>query len=82
MTIAYGRMTPDELVEHFMDENGLAPFLDLQQEGIPLEDWNWPRIANFLGAFSRGYLTFSPAYLADLYAMQIDRISRSQDVAA
>ena len=74
--IDYGRLTPDELVDLFIDENGLAPFVEIQQKGIPYEDWDWWRITVDLAAFSRGYLTFSPEYLKDLYEMQRARVDR------
>jgi hypothetical protein len=66
-------MTPDELVEHLVDEGGLRTFIEVQQSGIAYEDWDWRALTVFLQGFSRGYLTFSPAYLRDLYEMQRDR---------
>lgn len=73
MSIDYGHMSPDELVDHFMDEDGIAPFIDIQQKGIPFTDWDWRQITIDLQAFSRGRLTFSPEYLRDLYEMQAQR---------
>lgn len=70
--IDYAAMSRDELVDHFIDENGLVAFLDVQQRGIPYADWNWKRITLDLMAFSH-YLQFSPAYLKDLYEMQKGR---------
>jgi hypothetical protein len=71
--IDYGRLEPDALVEHLIDENGLADFLEIQQSGIALEDWDWREITLHLQAFSRGHLTFSPDYLQALYALQCER---------
>lgn len=71
--IDYGVMSADELVEHLIDENGLATFLDTQQAGIPKEDWDWVVITRDLQAFSHGLLTFSPGYLQELYEMQCQR---------
>lgn len=70
--IDYGHMTRDELVDHFIDENGLAQFIDTQQAGRDRSEWDWRIIARDLMAFSR-YLTFSPAYLEELYDMQTGR---------
>lgn len=72
--IEYGRMTPDELVEHLIDEQGLVAFLDTQWANKPYEDWDWNRATVHLQGFSRGHLTFSPQYLRDLYEMQRDRL--------
>ncbi len=90
--IDYGRMSTDELVEHFIDERGLADFIDLQyknwpQEGDPhhkpepLPPWDWRIISRDLMALSRGYLTFSPAYLKELYEMQSASGTRTELVA-
>ena len=68
--IEYGKMTPDELVEHLIDENGLAAFIDIQQANRPQDEWDWREITLHLQGFSKGYLTFSPEYLEDLYRMQ------------
>ena len=68
-------MTPDEFVDHLIDENGLVRFLDVQQDKVPYEDWDWTAITLHLQAFSRGYLTFSPEYLKDLYEMQRGRLA-------
>lgn len=75
--IEYGRMTPDEFVDHCIDENGLAGFIDTQQANNPRprDEWDWNVIAVHLQGFSRGYLTFTPAYLRDLYEMQRERLS-------
>lgn len=70
--IDYGSMDRDQLVDHFIDENGLAKFLDTQQAGIPREEWDWRIIARDLMAFSR-YLQFSPSYCEELYDMQKQR---------
>ncbi len=79
----YARMTSEELVEHFIDDNGLAPFIDLQQKGVPFAEWDWRSLAVYLQAFSRGYLTFSPEYLEELYEMQAQRIaSKALEIAA
>jgi hypothetical protein len=68
--IDYGSMTTEMLVDHFIDEAGLARFIDIDQTGIPFEDWDWRSIAIHLHGFTRGHLTFSPEFLRDLYAMQ------------
>ncbi len=73
--VDYRSMSSDELVDHFIDENGLAAYLDLQQRGISHSDWDWRIIARDLAAFTHGYLTFSPEYLAGLYEMQLERIA-------
>ena len=75
-------MTPDELVDHLIDEQGLVLFLDTQQKGKRYEDWDWHAITSHLAGFSRGYLTFSPAYLKDLYEMQSGRLSHDQEMVA
>lgn len=71
----YGRMTPEEFVEHLIDEQGLVAFLDTQWANQPYEDWDWKRATTHLQGFSRGYLTFSPGYLKDLYEMQRARLA-------
>lgn len=80
--IEYGKLSPDELVDLLLDEEGLVAFLDTQQRNIPYEDWEWDIITRDLIAFSRGYLTFSPEYLRDLYEMQRDRIAAQAERAA
>jgi hypothetical protein len=70
--VDYGRMSKDELVDHFIDEGGLAAFLEVQHGGPLDEHSNWLLIARDLRAFC-SYLTFSPAYLQDLYEMQKER---------
>lgn len=70
--IDYAHMTRDELVDHFIDDNGLAQFIDTQQAGIDRGEWDWHLIARDLMAFSH-YLQFSPAYLEELYDMQKGR---------
>lgn len=72
--IDYAAMSGDELIDHFIDDNGLAQFLDTQQAGIAREDWDWQLMARDLMAFSH-YLQFSPAYLEELYDMQKARIA-------
>jgi hypothetical protein len=79
-TFDYGQLTPDELLDHLLDENGLAPFIEIQQTGIPREEWDWIAITVHLQGFTRGYLTFSPEYLESLYEMQRER--RADEVAA
>lgn len=76
MSPDYGRMEPDALVEHLVDENGLVAFLDTQQAGREYGDWDWRAITVHLQGLSRGRLTFSPEYLRDLYEMQRDRIAQ------
>ncbi len=71
--VDYGRMSRDELIDHFIDEGGLAQYLETQNGGPLGADANWPLINRDLIAFSRGYLTFSPQYLQDLYEMQKGR---------
>ena len=80
--IEYGRMSPDEFVDHCIDENGLVTFIDTQQKGRRYEDWDWNAIAVHLQGFSRGYLTMSPAYLKDLYEMQAGRLPQSEELVA
>ena len=70
--VDYGRMSKDELVDHFIDENGLAAFLETQHGGPLDEHSDWPIITRDLRAFCP-YLTFSPHYLEDLYRMQKER---------
>ena len=70
--IDYAAMSRDELIDHFIDENGLAVFIDTQQQGIERSEWDWRLIARDLMAFSH-YLTFSPQYLEELYDMQKGR---------
>jgi hypothetical protein len=70
--IDYASMSRDELVDHFIDDNGLAHFLDVQYAGIEPALWDWRIIARDLYAFC-SYLTFSPEYLKELYAMQKER---------
>lgn len=65
----YGSMSRDELVDHFIDDNGLAHFIDVQQKGVDPAEWDWAILARDLRAFCP-YLTFSPEYLQELYAMQ------------
>lgn len=75
MSPDYGRMEPDALVEHLVDENGLVAFLDTQQSGREYVDWDWRAITVHLQGFSRGRLTFSAEYLRDLYEMQRERLA-------
>lgn len=70
--IDYGHMTRDELVDHFIDDNGLVRFIDTQQAGMPRDEWDWQVITRDLMAFSH-YLQFSPEYLEELYDMQKTR---------
>lgn len=74
----YASLTADELVEHLIDENGLAAFLDIQQKGIPYEQWDWFTITRDLQAFSHGLLTFSPSFLHELYELQQSRLEKEQ----
>jgi hypothetical protein len=60
--------------DHFLDENGLAPFIQIQQTNIPREEWDWRAITVDLQTFTRGHLTFSPEYLEELYEMQSTRL--------
>lgn len=76
----YGRMTLDELLDHFLDEDGLAPFIEIQQKGVPREEWDWRAITLHLQGFTRGHLSFSPEYLEDLFVLQHGR--REQGKAA
>lgn len=80
--IDYGHMDPEELVDHFIDENGLARFIDVQQRGVPREDWDWRALTVFLQAFTKRRLTFSPEYLQDLYKMQLAREAIAEEAAA
>lgn len=68
--VDYGAMDTEALLDHLLDENGLAPFIDTQQKGIPRADWDWRAITVFLMSFTHGRLTFSPGYLEELYEMQ------------
>jgi hypothetical protein len=70
--IDYGAMTRDELIDHFIDDNGLAQFIDTQMTGVPRHEWDWRVIARDLMAFSH-YLQFSPGYCEELYDMQKER---------
>lgn len=70
--IDYSHMSREELIDHFIDDNGLAQFIDTQQAGIDRSEWDWRIIARDLMAFSH-YLQFSPTYLEELYDMQRGR---------
>lgn len=72
--VNYTAMSRDELVDHFIDENGLAHFIDVQMAGTDPQAWDWRLITRDLQAFCP-YLTFSPEYLQELYAMQKSRES-------
>lgn len=72
--VDYASMSRDELVDHFIDENGLAQFIDTQMTGVPRSDWDWRMITRDLMAFSH-YLQFSPGYCEELYDMQKTRMT-------
>ena len=74
--IDYSQMDRDALVDHFIDEGGLARFIDTQQTGVDRADWNWTRITLDLMAFSP-YLQFSPSYLEEIYEMQKARAAHA-----
>jgi hypothetical protein len=70
--IDYGSMSRDQLVDHFIDDGGLAHFIDVQMAGVDASEWNWTKLASDLRGFN-SYLTFSAEYLHQLYSMQKER---------
>lgn len=71
--IAYRALTPDELIDHLLDDGGLVRFVELQMRGVEPDDWDWPEITRRVWHLTRKHWQPLPATLRDIYVMQKDR---------